>query len=74
MTGEAQDYGPFAACITPLDADYYIVTVDGAQDENGQGDAARARVQVDKRFVPLVEFVYYAGGTRRLHPRVGAGG
>jgi hypothetical protein len=59
LTGEATDYGPFAACITPLDADYYIVTVDGAQDEAGKPTQLEARVQVDKRFVPLVEFVYH---------------
>ena len=59
LTGEAQEYGPFAACITPLDADYYIVTVDGAQDENGKATQLEARVQVDKRFVPSVEFVYH---------------
>lgn len=59
LTGEAPDYGPFAALISPLEADYYIVTVDGAQDETGKPTQLEARVQVDKRFVPLVEFVYH---------------
>lgn len=59
LTGEAPDYGPFAALISPLDADYYIVTVDGAQDETGKPTQLEARVQVDKRFVPLVAFVYH---------------
>ncbi len=58
LTGEATEYGAFAACITPLEADYYIVTVDGAQDENGKATQLEARVQVDKRSIPLVEFVY----------------
>ena len=31
-------------------ADYYIVTVDGAQDEHGRPSQLEARVQVDKRF------------------------
>jgi hypothetical protein len=58
VTGEAAEYGPFAACIMPLEADYYIVTVDGAQDENGRATQLEARVQVDKRSIPLVEFVF----------------
>jgi hypothetical protein len=59
VTGESTEYGPFAACITPLEADYYFVTVDGAQDENGRPTQLEARVQVDKRFIPLVEFVFF---------------
>lgn len=52
VTGEALEYGPYAACIQPLEADYYIVTVDGAQDEDGKATQLEARVQVDKRFIP----------------------
>ena len=59
VTGEATEYGQFAACITPLDADYYIVTVDGVQDEHGRATQLEARVQVDKRSIPLVEFVFF---------------
>ena len=58
VTGEATEYGQFAACITPLESDYYIVTIDGAEDENGRATQLEARVQVDKRFIPLVEFVF----------------
>ncbi len=58
LTGEATEYGQFAACITPLDADYYIVTVDGVQDEHDRPTQLEARVQVDKRAIPLVEFVF----------------
>jgi hypothetical protein len=58
LTGEATEYGAFAASITPLDADYYIVTVDGVEDENGRPAQLEARVQVDKRSIPLVEFVF----------------
>ena len=59
VTGEATEYGQFAACITPLEADYYIVTVDGVQDEHGRATQLEARVQVDKRSIPLVEFVFF---------------
>ena len=68
VTGEATEYGQFAACITPLEADYYIVTIDGAEDENGQPTQLEARVQVDKRFIPLVEFVFVEPPTAKEAP------
>ena len=58
VTGEAVEYGQYAAVITPLEADYYIVTVDGVQDEHGRPAQLEARVHVDKRSIPLVEFVF----------------
>ena len=58
VTGEAVEYGQYAAIITPLEADYYIVTVDGVQDEHGRPAQLEARVHVDKRSIPLVEFVF----------------
>jgi len=58
LTGTASDYGPFAALISPLEADHYMVTVDGAADELGKSTQLEAPVHVDKRLLPLVEFVY----------------
>ena len=58
VTGEAVEYGQYAAIITPMEADYYIVTVDGVQDEHGRPAQLEARVHVDKRSIPLVEFVF----------------
>ena len=58
LTGSARDYGDDAALIAPLDADHYIVTVDGVEDEEGKPTQLEARVHVDKRSIPLVEFVF----------------
>ncbi len=57
-TGSARDYGDAAALIAPLDADHYIVTVDGVEDEENKPTQLEARVHVDKRSIPLVEFVF----------------
>jgi hypothetical protein len=60
VTGSAPEYGPYACIITPLEAEHYIVTIDsdrilGDDDRPAQ---LEARVQVDKRSIPLVEFVF----------------
>ncbi|MBK8048404.1 MAG: carboxypeptidase regulatory-like domain-containing protein [Anaerolineales bacterium] len=58
LTGAVPEYGEHAAIITPLEVDYYMVTVDGAEDETGKPTQLEARVHVDKRAVPWVEFVF----------------
>jgi hypothetical protein len=57
-TGSAPEIGPFACAVGPLDAGHYMVTVDGLTDEAGKKLQLEARVQIDKKRVPLVEFVY----------------
>jgi hypothetical protein len=58
QTGSAPDVSPYACAIGPLDTGHYILTVDGLSDEAGKKIQLEARVQVDKKRVPLVEFVY----------------
>ena len=58
LTGSAPDYGPAACFIGGLDEGHYIVTVDDAPEPDGRKMQLEARVHVDKRGVPLVEFVY----------------
>jgi len=59
-TGSAPEWGADACYLAPLEAGHYIVTVDGAPDEQGQPAQLEARVRVDKRAIPHVEFVYAA--------------
>ncbi len=59
-TGSAPDQGKDACYLAPLELGHYIVTVDGAPDEQGQPTQLEARVRVDKRSIPHVEFVYGA--------------
>ncbi|MCB0054247.1 MAG: hypothetical protein KDE24_32410, partial [Caldilinea sp.] len=37
---------------------HYIVTVDGAPEGDGRTTQLEARVHIDKRAIPLVEFVH----------------
>jgi hypothetical protein len=57
-TGSAPHVTPYACEIGPLDAGHYILSIDGLTDEQGKKLQLEARVQVDKKRVPLVEFVY----------------
>lgn len=57
-TRNIPEISPYACEIGPLDAGHYIVTVDGLADEAGRPLQLEARVQIDKRHAPLVEFVY----------------
>lgn len=59
-TGSAPEYGAAACRINRLEEGYYIVTVDGAPEPDGRTTQLEARVHIDKRSVPLVEFVYNA--------------
>lgn len=56
--GTAPEYGPNAALLAPLAADSYFVTVEGVADAAGKPVPLEARVNVDKRSIPLVEFVH----------------
>ena len=60
QTGTAPEYGDFACLLAPLDVGLYIVTVDDVADIDGKPTQLEARVQVDKKLIPLVEFVYAA--------------
>ncbi len=57
-TGSAPDYGPAACFIGGLEEGHYIVTVDGAPEPDGRITQLEARVHIDKRAIPLVEFIY----------------
>ncbi|MEJ5247755.1 MAG: carboxypeptidase-like regulatory domain-containing protein [Caldilinea sp.] len=57
-TGSAPEYGAAACRINRLEEGHYIVTVDGAPEPDGRTTQLEARVHIDKRSVPLVEFVY----------------
>lgn len=57
-TGSASAIGPFACEINSLEGGHYIVTVDGLTDENGKALQLEARVHIDKKRIPLIEFVY----------------
>jgi hypothetical protein len=59
-TGSAPEQGKDACYVAPLEAGHYIVTVDGAPDEQGQPAQLEARVRVDKRSIPHVQFVFGA--------------
>ena len=66
-TGSAPDQGKDACYLAPLEAGHYIVTVDGAFDEQGHPTQLEARVRVDKRSIPHVEFVYGAPAVAAPH-------
>ncbi|HHY58688.1 MAG TPA: carboxypeptidase regulatory-like domain-containing protein [Chloroflexi bacterium] len=57
-TGSAPEYGAAACQIGGLDEGHYIVTVDHAPEADGRTTQLEARVHIDKRVIPLVEFVY----------------
>ncbi|HRA64698.1 MAG TPA: carboxypeptidase-like regulatory domain-containing protein [Caldilinea sp.] len=57
-TGSAPEYGAAACLIGGLDEGHYIVTVDNAPEEDGRTTQLEARVHIDKRSIPRVEFVY----------------
>jgi hypothetical protein len=57
-TGTAPEYGAAACHIGGLDEGHYIVTVDNAPEADGRPTQLEARVHIDKRSIPLVEFVY----------------
>jgi hypothetical protein len=58
QVGAANEVSPYACEIGPLEAGHYIVAVDGVTDESGKKVELEARVHVDKKRPPLVEFVY----------------
>ena len=66
-TGSAQNQGKDACYLAPLEAGHYIVTVDGAFDEQGHPTQLEARVRVDKRSIPHVEFVFGAPAVAAPH-------
>jgi len=57
-TGSAPEYGAAACRINGLDEGHYIVTVDDAPEADGRTTQLEARVHIDKRSIPLVEFVH----------------
>lgn len=57
-TGSLPEISPYACEIGPLEAGHYILTVDGLVDEEGRPLQLEARIHVDKKRAPLVEFVY----------------
>lgn len=57
-TGTTPELGEFGCALGPLEAGHYILAVDGAPDETGNPAQLEARVHVDKKRTPLVEFVY----------------
>jgi hypothetical protein len=57
-TGSVPEISPYACEIGPLEPGHYIVTVDGLTDEAGKKLQLEARVHVDKRHAPLVEFLH----------------
>lgn len=57
-TGTTPELGEFGCTLGPLDVGHYIVSVDGVTDDGGQPTQLEARVQVDKKRPPLLEFVY----------------
>jgi hypothetical protein len=57
-TGAAPEYGATACLIGGLEEGHYIVTVDDAPVAGGRPAQLEARVHIDKRSIPLVEFVY----------------
>lgn len=58
ISGTAPDEGAAACRITGLEEGYYLVTVEGAPQPDGRAVELEARVRIDKRTIPLVEFVF----------------
>jgi hypothetical protein len=61
-TGESPDFGEDECQINGLDVGLYIVSASGLSIAEGRVAEAEARVTVDKRRIPLVEFVYNEAG------------
>lgn len=57
-TGTTPELGNFGCAFGPLEAGHYIVAVDGVVDDEGRTTQLEARVHVDKKRTPLLEFVY----------------
>ncbi len=57
-TGSAPEAGTYACEFTGVEPGHYIITVEGALDEQGHPTQLEARVQVDRKRTPLVEFIY----------------
>ena len=57
-TGTAPEAGPFACEFTGVEPGHYIITVENALDEAGRAIQLEARIHVDRKRVPLVEFIY----------------
>lgn len=57
-TGTAPEYGPAACLISNLEEGHYIVTVDGVREADGRTTQLEARVHIDRRAIPLVEFAF----------------
>ncbi|MEZ4863224.1 MAG: carboxypeptidase-like regulatory domain-containing protein [Caldilineaceae bacterium] len=57
-TGTASEIGDFACMVGPLEPGHYIVGVDGVPGDEGRYVELEARVHLDGKRAPLVEFVY----------------
>ena len=57
-TGGAPEYGLFACEISPLDAGDYTVVVDDPNDQSENRIHLEARVQVDRKRLPLLTFAH----------------
>lgn len=68
-TGSAPEVGSFGCELTGLEAGYYIVTVDGVPGDDGRYTQLEARVTVDKKQTPLLEFIYTDMITGPTHAR-----
>ncbi|HRW06029.1 MAG TPA: carboxypeptidase-like regulatory domain-containing protein [Caldilineaceae bacterium] len=79
-TGTAPEVGRFGCELTGLEAGYYIVTVDGVPGDDGRYTQLEARVTVDKKQTPLLEFIYTemithpTGGYSQIYGRLIGGG
>lgn len=56
--GKDANFGPDECQIAPLEAGLYMITVHGLYGVDGRPVEPEARVTVDKRGIPLLEFVY----------------
>lgn len=57
-TGSSPEIGPYACELNGLEGGHYILSVDGLTDEHGKAMQLEARVHVDKKRIPMVEFVF----------------
>lgn len=57
-TGTTPELGEFGCTFGPVETGHYIVAVDGIHDEEGYATQLEARIHVDRKRTPLVEFVY----------------
>lgn len=78
-TGSAPHLGPFACEIAPLEPGHYMVVVEGLTDAEGRPLKLEASVNVDRRAIPFVEFVYHEApqaelpSRSRIHGRIAGG-